>query len=168
MITEIQAVACRVISKHLISEFELEIMSDQEEPKIIVDDDWKSQVEKEKEQLKEQKTEQADAEGAPAGELPPASFPMLVSTLATQAMAAMGMLPDPATGEANVHRPMAKHFIDTLDLLQEKTKGNLAEEEETMLRDALHQLRMAFMAMPKAGSATAADSEPKKSSIELP
>ena len=142
-------------------------MSD-EEPKIIVDDDWKSQVEQENEQLKkEAASPSASAEEDTSQEMPPASFPMLISTLATQAMASMGMLPDPRTGEASAHKPMAKHFIDTLGILQEKTKGNLAEEEVTMLRDTLHQLRMAYMAVPDS-SPSAPQPEEKKSSIELP
>lgn len=145
-------------------------------PDIVVDDDWKAQVEKEKEALKDK--EQQDAQspaagqpGADAGapesfEMPPASFLVLMSTLATQTMASLGMIGDPATGEANVNRPMAKHFIDTLAMLQEKTQGNLTEEESAHLRDALHQLRMAYVAM-----ADKSPSEPtaeKKSSIELP
>ncbi len=142
-------------------------MSD-EEPKIIVDDDWKSQVEQEKEQLKTEAAKPSSTEdGDMPQEMPPASFPMLISTLATQAMASMGMLPDPRTGEASAHKPMAKHFIDTLGILQEKTAGNLAEEESTMLRDTLHQLRMAYMAVPDTPPA-APQPEEKKSSIELP
>ena len=144
-------------------------MADEEEPKIIVDDDWKSQVEQEKEQLQQQ--EQAEspstAEDEFQQEMPPASFPMLISTLATQSMASMGMLPDPQTGEASAHKPMAKHFIDTMDMLQTKTAGNLTEEESTMLRDTLHQLRMAYMSVPDTPPPTAKPEE-KKSSIELP
>lgn len=144
-------------------------MTDQEEPKIIVDDDWKSQVEQEKEQLKSKEPAEAapDAEKDFPQEMPPASFPMLISTLATQAMASMGMLPDPRTGEASSHKPMAKHFIDTLGMLQEKTAGNVTDEESTMLRDTLHQLRMAFMAVPDTLPQESKPEE-KKSSIELP
>ncbi len=144
-------------------------MADEEEPKIIVDDDWKSQVEQEKEQLKNQEAAgpSSDAEETFPQEMPPASFPMLVSTLATQAMASMGMLPDPRTGQASAHKPMAKHFIDTLGMLQDKTAGNLAEEESTMLRDTLHQLRMAYMAVPDTPPPELKPEE-KKSSIELP
>ena len=143
-------------------------MSD-EEPKIIVDDDWKSQVEQEKEQLENEadSAPAAAADDAPQ-EMPPASFPMLISTLATQAMASMGMLPDPRTGEASAHKPMAKHFIDTLGIIQEKTEGNLAEEEATMLRDTLHQLRMAYMAVPDTPPSAPEQPKEKKSSIELP
>ena len=146
-------------------------------PDIIVDDDWKAQVEKEKEALKQEKEQDKDADASAAQsppaanspesfEMPPASFLVLMSTLATQTMAALGMIGDPATGEARVNRPMAKHFVDTLAMLQEKTKGNLTEEESAHLRDALHQLRMAYVS-----TAEKSPSEPtaeKKSSIELP
>ncbi len=148
-------------------------------PDIVVDDDWKAQVEKEKEALKQETQGSADkAAGATASksggdagapgsfEMPPASFLVLMSTLATQAMASMGMIADPTSGEPNVNRPMAKHFIDTLAMLQEKTKGNLTEEESAHLRDALHQLRMAFVAL--AEKAPAQPEPEKKSSIELP
>lgn len=140
-----------------------------EEPKIIVDEDWKSQVAKEKEALKEQ-AEKAPKEPKPDGqdfEMPPASFMVLLSTLATQAMAALGFIPDPATGQPNVNRPMAKHFIDTLAMLQEKTKGNLTDEEAAHLRDGLHQLRMSYVST--ADATTPAEGKPEKtSSIELP
>jgi len=142
-------------------------------PDIIVDDDWKAQVEKEKEALQKKKGEDVSAEAssdshsaaADSFEMPPASFLVLMSTLATQSMGSMGMIPDPATGKPNVNRPMAKHFIDTLAMLQEKTKGNLTEEEAAHLRDALHQLRMAYVALAEKSPA---QPEEKKSNIELP
>ncbi len=139
-----------------------------DDPKIIVDDDWKSQVEQEKEALAEQSTESPEVPEA-MQELPPASFLVLLSTLATQAMAAMGIFPDPMTGKPNVNLPMAKHFIDCLSMLKEKTEGNLTEEEEGHLRDALHQLRMQYVAQGNRPAPTAtAEAEPKSSSIELP
>lgn len=136
-----------------------------EEPKIIVDDDWKSQVEKEKEELKA-------STDAPEGEaeeqaLPPASFMVLMSTLATQAMAAMGLIPDPMSGQPSVNLPMAKHFIDLLGMLQEKTQGNLTEEEANHLRDGLHQLRMIFVSSQQSNTGSEGEAAPK-SSIELP
>ena len=138
-----------------------------EDSKIVVDDDWKSQVEKEKEQLKEQVASgESDSAAAGEPELPPATFMILMSTLATQAMAAMGLIPDPVSGKPTVNRPMAKHFIDLLTMLQEKTKGNLTEEESAHLRDGLHQLRMIYVS---AGNQPEPTEEPeKKSSIELP
>ncbi len=142
-----------------------------DEPKIIVDDDWKSQVEREKEQLKQAAADESPSplsgNGDSMDELPPASFMILMSTLATQAMAAMGMLPDPVTGQPSVSLPMAKHFIDLLAMLQEKTKGNLTDEESDHLRDGLHQLRMIYISSDKPQAAQTTDS-PAKSSIELP
>ena len=142
-----------------------------DEPKIIVDDDWKSQVEREKEELRQQ---QASAGDQSAGEdatpekaeMPPATFLVLISTLATQAMASMGLLPDPISGKPSANLPMAKHFIDLLAMLKEKTKGNLTEEESDHLRDGLHQLRMGYVSLDKPKKA---DGEGTKSStIELP
>jgi hypothetical protein len=159
------------LSNLLSKEFEMpDETNSGEEPKIIVDDDWKSQVEQEKEQLKqaaENSDEPHSGDADEAHELPPATFMVLMSTLATQAMAAMGLLPDPMTGQPAVNSPMAKHFIDLLAMLQEKTKGNLTDEESNHLRDGLHQLRMIYVSADKPQSAQTADS-PAKSSIELP
>ena len=143
----------------------------EDEPKIIVDDDWKSQVEREKEQLAKEEAEKAAQPDAPEGShpLPPASFPILVSTLSTQALATLGYIPDPATGEASVNRGMAKHFIDTLGVLEEKTKGNLTPDEESLLTETLHQLRMAFVDSKNRQAGSEGPDQPEKpSSIELP
>lgn len=82
-------------------------------------------------------------------ELPHASFPTLVTLLATQAMAALGKIPDPLTKQPAVRLPMAKHFIDSLEILQTKTKGNLTEAESGMLDSMLFELRMLFVAAQK-------------------
>lgn len=115
------------------------------EPKIIVDSEWKSRVEHEKENLKRQEQSGEAREGA--DEMPPASFPMLVSTLATQALVALGQLPDPFSGQPELNLPVAKHFIDTLAILQQKTQGNLTAEESAMMTDVVHQLRLAFVSL---------------------
>lgn len=139
-----------------------------DEPKIIVDEDWKSQVEREKEELASAPDASAETE-ADAGELPPASILGLVSMFATQAMAALGLLVDPETGEGHVSRPMAKHFIDLLGVLQEKTTGNLTEDEAGHLRDALHQLRMVYMQTEGQQPGGPAGAGPESTpSIELP
>lgn len=125
-----------------------------DKPKIIVDGDWKSQVEAEKEALRQQEEDSPEKAGAPASdaemELPPASFPMLVSMLATQAMAALGQLPDPNQNEPVIQLELARHHIDTLTVLEEKTKGNLTDEESKMLQDVTYQLQMAYVAAKSA------------------
>jgi hypothetical protein len=77
--------------------------------------------------------------------LPPASFTLLVATLATQATSALGQLPDPLSGKTEVRLELAKHVIDTLGVLEAKTKGNLSPDEEQVLESALHQLRLAYV-----------------------
>lgn len=139
-------------------------MSD-EEPKIITDDDWKSQVEAEKEVLQEELEKERASAGEAGSEMPPASFSVHVTTLASQAMVMMGHVPDPVTGKPVVNRDMAKHFIDTLGVLEEKTKGNLDDEEAALLTQMLHQLRMLFLQPPPAAEPAA---EQPESKIELP
>lgn len=123
---------------------------DESEPKIIVDEDWKEQVQKEKEQLRQAAQQQGEEAAAEAGDEntpPPASFTTLVSMLFTQSMAMLGQIPDPATGEPTVNKVFAKHYIDTLEMLETKTQGNLDEEEAKMLGEALHALRMTFVSV---------------------
>ncbi|MCA9120349.1 MAG: DUF1844 domain-containing protein [Planctomycetaceae bacterium] len=145
-------------------------MSEEEvsKPEIIVDDDWKERAQAEKEQLQrdaeaKHKTESIKPEAGQAKpdsaepstheQLPPASFPVLVMSLATQALASMGQIPG-ADGKPVVTLDHAKHFIDTLGVLEEKTKGNLSAEESGMLENALHELRLLFVAVGKQHAAT--------------
>lgn len=119
-------------------------------PKIVVDSDWKSQAQAEKEKLNAQAEAKAAAaasasskgRGAP-GE--PAQLTDLVSMLVTQALMYMGGIPDPRTGQAVVALDYAKIYIDMLGVLEEKTKGNLTPEEEKMLGQTAHELRMEFV-----------------------
>jgi hypothetical protein len=117
-----------------------------EKPKIIVDEDWKSQVQAEKQRLaQEPSARQAEPETGHA--MPPATFSVLVSTIATQAMVCLGQLPNPITGKAELHLDEAKHFVDTLQMLEEKTAGNRSPDESEMLDEILHELRMAYVTL---------------------
>ena len=125
-------------------------MSD--EKKIIIDEDWKSQVAAEKEAAKRQQPgEGAAAPGpttpqAPQGPIP-ASFDLLVTTFVTEAMVALGQLPHPADNELAFDPHHARFAIDMLEIIAEKTKGNLTPQEDRGLQDVVHQLRMAFVAL---------------------
>ena len=77
--------------------------------------------------------------------MPPASFEMLLTTLATEAMISLGLVPHPISGKQEVAQDQAKYIIDTLAMLQQKTAGNLAADEEKALEGLLSQLRMAFV-----------------------
>ena len=127
-----------------------------EKPKIIVDEDWKSRVQAEREQLAQEQTaagQSADAGAKPGaqpeeGTMPPASFAVLVTTLATQATVALGQAPVPGEDDkVMVNLPFAKHCIDTLEILADKTKGNLTTGEDRLLQQFLHELRMLFVSV---------------------
>jgi len=129
-------------------------------PKLHIDSDWKAEAQKEKEKLAaqakakaEEAAKQAGAGGGAAasggggerGELPPATFDTLLSTMATQALFAMGAIPDPRTGQPTLQLDLAKHHIDMLTVIEEKTKGNLSEDEEKQLATTLYELRSRFV-----------------------
>jgi hypothetical protein len=116
--------------------------------RIIVDEDWKAQVEREKEAARKQATEpQAPEPGM--GEMPPASLSLLISMFATEALMSLGQIPHPVSGKHEADLVQAKHLIDLLQVLEDKTKGNRDEEESAMLDGLLHELRLAFVAVQK-------------------
>ena len=88
-----------------------------------------------------------------AGQPPPATFEFLVHTLFTQALMALGRIPNPITRQSHRNLATARHFIDTLDMLERKTAGNLTEDERRLLEEIQHQLRMMYMAEQDGGRA---------------
>jgi hypothetical protein len=81
-----------------------------------------------------------------ADKLPAPSFSFLVATQAAQISTLLGQTPNPATGKTEVRLDLAQHFIDTLAMLEEKTKGNLTADEQQLLSAVLHQSRIGFLA----------------------
>ncbi len=127
--------------------------ADGQAPKLIVDDDWKREAQAEKAKLAEQeKAKQAKAQEAAQGEGDDGlvGFDDLIKTLASQAMMYLGYVPDPQTGKAIVAPEYARLYIDFMGVLDEKTKGNLTEDESKMLTAMLSELRMAFVEVSKA------------------
>jgi len=122
-------------------------MADEQGKKLIIDDDWKQEAQKDKEILAEkekQEKESPETEGHP-GTLPPADFSSLVSMLGTQAFYAMGFIRTREDEEPVKDLVMAKYNVDLLGVLQEKTQNNLSDEEHKILDETLQQLRMAFV-----------------------
>jgi hypothetical protein len=74
-----------------------------------------------------------------------ASLAMIVSSFVAQAMIALGQIESPIDGKRRQDLDAAKFSIDLLQILADKTKGNLSEEEETMLSSALYDLRMRYV-----------------------
>lgn len=132
-----------------------------EQPSKRVDESWKDQVEREK----QDKTPapppgsgsaiappSGAAAKAPSGEgMPEARFDLFVSGLAMEALIALGDVPHPVTRKQAANVPQARYLIDLLGVLEEKTRGNLSVDEERLMKDTLYQLRMRYLA--KTGAA---------------
>jgi exonuclease V gamma subunit len=113
----------------------------EEKPELHVDDDWKAQAQAEKAQHAHEDAEKASQRGP----LPPANFTLLVISLATQARMCLGDIEDPQSGKKQVDVELAKHNIDLLGMLEEKTQGNLSEQEKKLLDSVLYELRMRYV-----------------------
>jgi hypothetical protein len=116
-----------------------------EEKKIIIDEDWKNKAQKEKETSKDKIQQEPAGKQETSGQLPKGDFGTLVSLLATQAFFALGLIGDENDKTPKKDLPLAKFHIDMLESLEEKTKGNLTENEKQFLEGALSQLRLSFV-----------------------
>ncbi len=119
-----------------------------EEKKIIVDEDWKEQAKKEKDVLAAQEDaekKEAQQQQETAGPLPKGDFAALISMLVTQSLFSLGMLQVEGQDKREPDLNLAKYNIDMLEALNEKTKGNLTEEEQKVLENMLGQVRMAYV-----------------------
>ena len=132
-----------------------------------IDESWKEQVEREKHTpgpgarpekasklpgAGEGTTPVAEGlEAQPPGqeEMPQARFDLFVQGLVLEAFIALGEAPHPVTRKQAQNLPQAKYLIDLIGVLEDKTRGNLDVDEEKLLKDALYQLRMRYLA--KAG-----------------
>ena len=90
----------------------------------------------------------------PAADAPKRSavFENLIRSLGQNAAMLLGGYADPRTGQPVLDLEGAREMIDMLDALREKTQGNLAAEEDTLLLDVLGNLKLAFMEMAKAAA----------------
>jgi len=125
-----------------------------EEKKIIIDEDWKQQAQQEKEVLKakeEEEKQEAPAEEGRSGPLPQGDLASLINMLTTQALFAMGVLQVKGQEGRAPDMDMARYNIDMLEALQEKTKGNLSEQEEAALKNTLSELRMGYVQIASQG-----------------
>ncbi len=101
-----------------------------------VDEEWKKRAADEKEEI--------DGGGG-AERLPEADFRSFISGMATQVLLSMGEVENPMTKEIEKNLPQAKYTIDMLQILKDKTKGNLSEDEQKYLDAMLYDLRMRYV-----------------------
>ena len=85
------------------------------------------------------------------GGLPEPTFALLVSNFGTQALMELGEIPNPITKRSEFAPERAKFTIDLLEVIKDKTKGNLDEDEERFLDGALFELRMKYVRKLKGG-----------------
>ncbi|MFH1905501.1 MAG: DUF1844 domain-containing protein [bacterium] len=101
------------------------------------DKDWKEKVveDKKKEEFK----------------MPPleVNFMMFITSLSMQAMMSLGLYPNPVTKKEEKNLDAAKYTIDTIAMIQEKTKGNLTSEESRLMDNILYDLRMKYIESSK-------------------
>ena len=115
----------------------------------------------EKGELKEEKKEEAAAkerkqesrepqkEERQKAPLPEVNFNSLIFSLSSSALLHLGEIADPQTGQKKKDLALAKHTIDTIAMLEEKTRGNLDEEEKRFLASILTDLRLRFVKAAK-------------------
>ena len=128
-------------------------MSEEEKGFVIKDrralDEKGELKEKDLNEEKKETKEQAAKEEAQKPPLPEANFTSLIFSLSSSALYHFGEIPDPTTGEKKEDLPIAKHAIDTIAMLKEKTQGNLTEEEQKFIESVLTDLKWRFVKAAK-------------------
>ena len=125
----------------------MEEESHQETPSFTVkkkvDDSWKDVVQKEK--------STAAPEPPPASPLPEKlGFLDFISGLGMQTLAALGEIPDESGVTKPIHLEQAQYLIDVIEMLAQKSKGNLSPEEKTSLDELLYGLKVKFVQKSRA------------------
>ncbi len=98
-------------------------------------------------QKPDKKSDETDAPGKQKVEtpLPEISFATFLLSLNASALVNLGAIDDPATGEKNKNLLLGKQTIDILSMLQEKTIGNLSEDEKKLIQNILYELRIIYV-----------------------
>lgn len=78
-------------------------------------------------------------------QLPEINFATFIFSLNHSVLVHLGVMEDPSTGKKVRNLPLAKQTIDILGMLEEKTRGNLEDDEEKMLKNILYDLRMIYI-----------------------
>lgn len=129
-------------------------------PIIQIDSDWKRQAQEEKRKLAEQTASKSSPGPTPSPspkvstaergirQLPQASFASVVQSIMTQALYYLGEIGD-ENAPPMLNLDMAKYQIDMLGILEEKTKGNLTQDEQRLLDQTLYDLRSRYVSIAR-------------------
>jgi hypothetical protein len=102
-----------------------------------------------------------EQEQGPESELPdedPASFLNFMMSIASNAASSLGMMEHPVTHKREVDLELAKHWIDVIAMLQQKTRGNLGQQEEQLIEGLLGDLRMQYVSLANSAAPKSAGS----------
>lgn len=121
---------------------------DTEEPRQTAAEPVPSQTQTER-PVQETETRAQASQSEEAPPFPEANLLTLIFSLYMPVQICLGVLPDPVTQQPQKDLPQAKHYIDLLGVIQEKTTGNLTQEEEQTLESILYEARMAYVAANK-------------------
>jgi hypothetical protein len=120
--------------------------SRQEEPQAQPEPQAAAEPQAEPQAQAEPEQAEPEAQEAPRFEnLPPVDFSGLIISLSHAAIMHLGHIPDPASGQARLEPALARHTIDTIGMLKEKTQGNLTQDEQRLIDSALTELRLAYV-----------------------
>lgn len=129
-------------------------MTDQEEKGFVIKDkrffDEKGDLRQgedlsQKEKQKEVPPKREEEQQKQAHPLPEVNFSSLIFSLSSSALFHIGEIADPQTGEKKKDLPLAKHAIDTIAMLKEKTEGNRTDEETKFVESVLTDLRWRYV-----------------------
>ncbi|MCG2711461.1 MAG: DUF1844 domain-containing protein [Candidatus Omnitrophica bacterium] len=122
-----------------------------------VDESWKEKVAQEQQASAQEEDVENNTHACAkdvkkeeeAFEMPPVNFNLFISSLSMQALMALGEIENPISNKKDKQLPQAKYLIDTIEMLQVKTKGNLDAQEADMIETILYELRMKYIALTK-------------------
>lgn len=121
---------------------------DEEKKDFVIKDKRAFADEDKPEEIPEEGSEAAEKEAnqeAADYQLPEINFPTFIFSLNSSALLNLGAIEDPGTGQKTKNLPLARQTIDILGMLEEKTKGNLTDDEAAMLKNILYELRMLYV-----------------------
>ncbi len=118
---------------------------DNQEEERAEKEEEKAESSEEEAQAPESEDAAASGEDAESFQLPEINFATFIFSLNSSVLVHLGIIDDPASGKKVKNLVLAKQTIDILGMLEEKTRGNLTEDEESMLKNMLYDLRMIYV-----------------------
>lgn len=131
-------------------------MSDEKSGGLHIDSDWKAEAAKEKERLAAQERAASRSGAERSGFGGPASFFDIINLLAMQAAVGLGGFQGPGGERIPPNLASAKHHIDLLEVLEQKTANNLTDDEKKVLARVLYELRMQYVQIVSAATGATA------------